>query len=302
MPRWDIFISHARADREWARWLESSLEEAGYRVATISELEPGFPIVARLRETIADSSAMICLLSPAYNSSTYAQQEWFEAFLEGPLEGPEILPIRVEEGPVPPLLATRLYLDLVGLDKSEAATKLLWALSLYGKRPPQFPPPPGRTPGPPFDNARTKVFFSYSHKDKVWLDRLLVFLRPLEREGKLDLWDDRRIIPGMKWRHEIDAALSECRIAIPLISSDFLASDFILDEELPKMLQAAESDGVLVMPVILRPSRFLRAGIISEFQSVNPPSSPLSRLRRPQWEQIFAEFADLIEDTIGRKD
>jgi hypothetical protein len=151
-------------------------------------------------------------------------------------------------------------------------------------------------------DARTKVFVSYSHKDRAWLDRLLVFLRPLEREGKLDIWDDQRIGPGMKWRDEIASALRECRTAIPLISSDFLASDFILDEELPKMLQAAKSEGVLVMPVILRPSRFQRSGIISEFQSVNPPGSPLSGLRRPQWEQVFAEFADIIEDTIGKRD
>jgi hypothetical protein len=61
----------------------------------------------------------------------------------------------------------------------------------------------------------------------------------------------------------------------------FLASDFILDEELPKMLQA------VVMPVILRPSRFERSGIISTFQSVNSPSSPLSGLRRNQWEKFL---------------
>jgi hypothetical protein len=48
------------------------------------------------------------------------------------------------------------------------------------------------------DNARTKVFVSYSHKDRAWLDRLGVFLKPLEREGKLDIWDDQRTIPGMK--------------------------------------------------------------------------------------------------------
>jgi hypothetical protein len=68
-------------------------------------------------------------------------------------------------------------------------------------------------------------------------------LKPLERVGKLDIWDDQRIIPGMKWKDEIDAALRQCKIAILLISSEFLASDFILDEELPKMLQAAESGG-----------------------------------------------------------
>ncbi len=47
--------------------------------------------------------------------------------------------------------------------------------------------------------TRPKIFISYSHEDKEWLERLLVHLKPLERGGTIDLWDDTRIKTGDRW-------------------------------------------------------------------------------------------------------
>jgi tetratricopeptide (TPR) repeat protein len=41
-----------------------------------------------------------------------------------------------------------------------------------------------------------KVFISYSHKDEVWKDRLVKHLTVLAKQGRLDIWDDRRIGAG----------------------------------------------------------------------------------------------------------
>jgi hypothetical protein len=56
---------------------------------------------------------------------------------------------------------------------------------------------------------RTQVFISYSHKDAEWLERLQVHLKPLERKGKLERWDDTCIKTGEKWREAIREVLSE---------------------------------------------------------------------------------------------
>ena len=34
------------------------------------------------------------------------------------------------------------------------------------------------------------IFVSYSHRDRKWLERLQVHLKPLVRAGNIDLWDD----------------------------------------------------------------------------------------------------------------
>jgi hypothetical protein len=51
------------------------------------------------------------------------------------------------------------------------------------------------------------VFISYSHKDKEFLSRLLVHLRPLERQGLIGLWADVRMTGGERWREEVQEAL-----------------------------------------------------------------------------------------------
>ncbi|HEY6686422.1 MAG TPA: hypothetical protein VI094_09475 [Propionibacteriaceae bacterium] len=41
-----------------------------------------------------------------------------------------------------------------------------------------------------------RLFISYSHRDADILERLLVHLRPLERDGLVDAWNDTRIAAG----------------------------------------------------------------------------------------------------------
>ena len=139
------------------------------------------------------------------------------------------------------------------------------------------------------------LFISYSHRDKVCLDRLLVHLKPLEKEGVIDLWVDTKLSAGDKWKPRIEASLRNARVAILLVSADFLASDFIVDNELPPLLTAAEAEGTRIIPIILKPCRFSRDKHLSPFQSINDPRQPLIKMELAEQEEVYDKVSELVE-------
>ena len=101
--------------------------------------------------------------------------------------------------------------------------------------------------------TKPTIFISYSHADEAWKDRLVTHLTVLERQGLLDLWDDRRIGVGEDWRREIEQAIDGASVAVLLVSADFLTSQFTLDEQMPRLLQRRDKEGLRVFPVVVRP-------------------------------------------------
>lgn len=151
----------------------------------------------------------------------------------------------------------------------------------------------------PASRGRHSVFVSYSHRDREWLDRLKVHLRPLERDNALVVWDDTKIAPGSRWRTEIEAALAEAKVAVLLISADFLASDFVASSEIPSLLLAARNDGAVILPLIVSASRFAHTPMLAPFQAVNETSRPLIGLSRSEQEEILVHLTEAIERAVG---
>ncbi len=147
---------------------------------------------------------------------------------------------------------------------------------------------------------KPNVFISYSHSDKEYLDRLIVHLKPLEKEGLIDLWVDTRLRAGDRWKKEIENALSRATVAVLLVSADFLASDFITDNELPPILRNAEEQGTRVIPLIVKPCRFTRDKNLRHFQAINDPSESMIHLSTGQQEAYYDSVAAEVEKILQR--
>jgi len=124
---------------------------------------------------------------------------------------------------------------------------------------------------------RSGVFVSYAHEDRIWLQRLQTHLKPYVRESSLRIWDDTRIETGTRWKDEIRKALASARVAVLLVTPDFLASDFIADDELPPLLREAETNGMTIVTVACSSSSYQQSQL-AEYQWANDPDVPLDSL------------------------
>jgi formylglycine-generating enzyme required for sulfatase activity len=139
------------------------------------------------------------------------------------------------------------------------------------------------------------VFISYSHADRAWVERLKRMMAPLLRGSgqELRLWDDSRIEAGMKWREEIETALTEAKVAVLLVSDAFLASEFVMGQEVPKLLAAAKAEGVPVLWVSLSPS-FVEETEIHSYQAVLPPHRHLEAMAEVEWKEALKAIGQAI--------
>src|SRR5215208_378917 len=97
-----------------------------------------------------------------------------------------------------------------------------------------------------------RIFCSYAHEDEAYVGALRTSLRPLERQGLIEWWHDREIIPGQEWREAIDENLQAADIILLLISPDFMASDFAYEEEMLQAIARHERGDASVIPIVVR--------------------------------------------------
>lgn len=98
----------------------------------------------------------------------------------------------------------------------------------------------------------TKIFCSYSHVDEELCRKLVQHLAPLQRQGLVECWTDRRIVGGEDWNKAIHAALETSDIVLLLISSDFLSSEYCIGMEVKRALELQSIGRSHVVPIILR--------------------------------------------------
>lgn len=123
----DFFISYTSTDRAWAEWIAWQLKETGSSVVLQAwDMVPGLDFAHEMQKATTTAKRTLAVLSPAYFTSQFSEAEWRAAFATDPSgEQRRLIPVRVVDFTPEGLLATRIYIDLVGKDRHAARTALL---------------------------------------------------------------------------------------------------------------------------------------------------------------------------------
>jgi len=156
-----------------------------------------------------------------------------------------------------------------------------------------------------------RVFISYAHRDNEgtdpqqrWLDRLLEHLAPFVHQRDLALWSDHDIGVGDAWHEQIQHSLRHASAAVLMVSPAYLASEYIRNNELPVLLKNASSDGLRILPVILRPCAFAETRFrfpdpvngpeeftLGSLQAAGDPTRPLSKMGQAEQDEVLLSVA-----------
>jgi internalin A len=123
------------------------------------------------------------------------------------------------------------------------------------------------------------------------------WLKPLEQRDLITVWDDQKIKAGSEWRHEIEKALASAKAAVLLISIDFLNSEFIANNELPQLLNAAQQRGLHIFWIAVRPS-MVDETAIGKYQAAHkePPLAELTEAERDKhFLRIYKQIKEVVE-------
>ena len=146
------------------------------------------------------------------------------------------------------------------------------------------------------------VFVSYSHKDEAEKDRVLTHLHVLQQAGLIDVWSDDRIGAGTDCQLEIEQAISRAKVAVLLVTASFLSSQFILEQEVPALLQRRQREGLVVFPVIARACAWRKVNWLARM-NVRPKNG------RPVWsdagghvDEDLSAIAEEIAEAVQPRD
>jgi TIR domain len=144
----DFFISYAGADRDWAKWIASCLEQAGHSVLIYDwDFPIGSNFIYGMDNALKRAKRVVAVLSPDYLASQYTFPEWAGAFRRDP-QGKVglLLPVRVQSCEVSGLLGAIAFCDLIACDEQIARERLLAAARGIQPHPTTTPFPGGSPP------------------------------------------------------------------------------------------------------------------------------------------------------------
>jgi hypothetical protein len=141
-----------------------------------------------------------------------------------------------------------------------------------------------------------QVMCSYAHEDEAIWAELKAHLASLKRQGLIEIWYDRSILPGDQWRDEIGKNLEQSDIILLLVSSYFMDSDYCYDIEMKRAVERHDAGRAAVVPIIIRPVDWTPAPF-SKLQALPRDAKAVTKWedQHDAWENVAQGLRKVVE-------
>ena len=144
------------------------------------------------------------------------------------------------------------------------------------------------------------VVVSHCREDDAWRDWMRPQLDVLAQYGHIAVWDDHDIAAGQDKFFALDDQLRRAAIAVCLISADYLASPFIMDSEVNYLLERRQRDGLLLVPILVRPCVWKAVPWLKRLEMIPRDGKAVSTDFKGREDEVFAEAAAFIFDYASK--
>lgn len=152
-----------------------------------------------------------------------------------------------------------------------------------------------------------EIFVSYSHLDRRWIDKtdphnIIPYLAQSLARQDVQIWFDRLLIPGEKYKEVIEARIDSADIGILLVSQNFLNSDFIREVELPRIEARANAGELQIIPILTGNCEWQDLKAVRSRQMVPPGPRPLIEFvgQPADWDRVQHEILRAVKTHLGR--
>ena len=122
------------------------------------------------------------------------------------------------------------------------------------------------------------TFLSYSHGDRKAKEIFQQNLTVMTKKNLITQWHDGLIEPGTRWREEIETNLDKMDVFVGLLTTDFLASEFIEKVEIKAArVRLAVQDRDFMFVLILVENISLAELDLAEYQILKPGGKAVSQ-------------------------
>ncbi len=146
----------------------------------------------------------------------------------------------------------------------------------------------------------TQVIISSCPQDEKVLKGLITHLKAAGPAVLAACWSHLSVLPGERRAGSFAQALSTAKVAVLLVTQDYLA-DEQTRVELQQLLDLAKSGAIRLIPVPIRAVDW-GAQPFALYQSVWSPDRPLASLKGPAQDNAYVTLARLIIDVVSAGD